>query len=166
MKEQWEKTEHRLKLEPKNPNNPNVQMIMAHELAGKTNGEIAEAVGLTASRVSIIRNSPLYKRTLGDKREHFHDRVIEKKSDEVVGVNKIFQEVEEEAALTKVDLLRNAKNESVKNLVATEILAYRGYQPKAQAKTTSVVEITEKMADRFERVLGRGTIKMRAEVQE
>lgn len=55
------------------------------ELGGATGNEIAAALGLTASWVSTVRNSPLYKMMLEDLRERVSDASIEEVKAKLIG---------------------------------------------------------------------------------
>jgi len=59
-----------------------------------------------------------------------------------------------EAIEVKGNLLHDARNEFVRNAVATDILDRAGYKGEDKVKTKVSVEVTEAMASRFERVLG------------
>ena len=132
-------------------------IIISMDIAGYTGNQIAEAVGMTAGRVSIIRNSPLFIQERDRKREELQSQVISKKSDQIVAGDPVEIAIKDLAinAVKKYGvLLDNAKSEMVQKATADSILDRAGYKAKTD-KTVVSVEVTEKMADRFERVLGR-----------
>ena len=125
-----------------------------HELCGRRNGEIATLVGMTESRVSIIRNSPLYKGQLALRREELKHEIIDKKSTQVTEdpVHKHLQSVKLEAVEKISGKMVGAKNEFLQVACAKDILDRTGYAPERKV-TTKTIEVTEVMADRFEKAL-------------
>jgi hypothetical protein len=136
-----------------------IQLIIAMDLAGYNGNAIAEAVDLCISRVSIIRNSPLYLQERERKWAELQSQVVDKKSDKIVAGDPVENKIKDLAlrAVGKYEtLLGEAKSEFVQKATADSILDRAGYKAKTD-KTVVSVEVTEKMADRFERVLGRST---------
>jgi hypothetical protein len=134
-----------------------IQLIIAMDIAGYTGNQIAEAVDLCVSRVSIIRNSPLYKQERDNQWTKLQSEVINKKTDKIVAGDPVENRIKDlaMAAVGKYEgLLTGAKSEFVQKATADSILDRAGYKAKTD-KTVVSVEVTEKMADRFERVLGR-----------
>jgi hypothetical protein len=136
-----------------------IQLIIAMDIAGYTGNHIAEAVGLTANRVSIIRNSPLYLEERQKKWTELQAQVVTKCSDNISAGDPVEQLLKSKAldAVNKqISLMTSGESEFVQKACADSILDRAGYKPRSD-KTTVSVEITEKMADRFERVLTRGS---------
>ena len=163
-------SENRLKLEPKNIEKNSVQLIMAYDLAGWKQGQIADMVGLTQSRVCIIMNSPLYKNVRNVRFRELQDQVVGGKVNEALRgdpIQRTLKELAGEAIDEKERLLTGAKNEFVRNAVSSDILDRAGYKGESKKIRTSI-EVTEKMADRFERVLKMGsqTVKIKVETEE
>ena len=134
-----------------------MHVIISMDIAGYTGNQISEAIGMTAGRVSIIRNSPLFIQERDRKREELHAQVISKKSDKIVAGDPVEMAIKElalRAVGTYDHLLDNAKSEMVKKATADAILDRSGYKAHTD-RTVVSVEVTERMADRFERVLGR-----------
>ena len=132
-----------------------MDLIMYLDIAGRKGNDIAEAVGLTASRVSIIRNSPMYLDALTRERKRLSDSFNAKQSDKLVTgdpVDNILKEHALNAAKTKIDLMDNGKSEFVRLAAAGDILDRAGYKAR-EDKTRVSVEITDKMSDRFEKAL-------------
>lgn len=154
MKEQDEKSQAHIALQPKNIETASVQAIMMHELCGRRNGEIATLVGMTESRVSIIRNSPLYKGQLALRRTELQTTIIDKKSTQITEdpVHKVLQGAKIEAAEKLQEKMAGAKNEFLQVACAKDILDRTGYAPEKKV-TTKTIEVTEVMADRFEQAL-------------
>ena len=147
--------------------NSRMHLIIMMDIAGYTGNQIAEDLQMSVARVSVIRNSPLFTQQRDKEREKLYEQVKQKASDKVVAgdpVENALKNAALEAALMKVELMRNAKSEMVKTSNADGILDRAGYKTK-QDKTVISVEVTEKMANRFERALlyneprtdGRGT---------
>lgn len=137
-----------------------IQLIIALDICGYNGNQIAEQTGLTASRVSIIRNSPLFIQERDSQRDKLQKEVISKKSDKIVAGDPVEQRIKD-LALKAVGvyegIIDNGKGEMSKIASANAILDRAGYKAHTD-KTVLSVEVTEKMADRFERVLKRTTI--------
>ena len=153
-KPQDEKSNTHINLQPKNIETENIQAIMMHELCGRRNGEIATLVGMTDSRVSIIRNSPLYKSQLALRREELKDEIIDKKSTQVTEdpVYKHLQGVKLGAAEKLSEKMIGAKNEFLQVACAKDILDRTGYVAEKRV-TTKTIEVTDAMAERFEQAI-------------
>ncbi len=132
-----------------------IQLIISMDIAGYTGNSISDAIGLTPSRVSIIRNSPMYLQERDRRWQELSTQVIDKKSGKIVAGDPVEARIKE-LALTAVDkyssLLTGAKSEFVQKATADSILDRAGYKAKAD-KTIVSVEVTEKMSERFERAL-------------
>ena len=140
-----------------------IDLIISMDIAGYTGNSIAEAVGMTAGRVSIIRNAPIFTQERDRRRALLSSQVIDKKSDQIAAGDPIEAEFKTLAkrAVTKLGNLLEGESEFVQKSAADSILDRAGYKAKTD-KTIVSVEVTEKMADRFERVLGmsqEGSIK-------
>ena len=134
-----------------------IQLIIAMDIAGYNGNEIAENIGYTPGRVSVIRNSPLYKEARESKWTDLQDKVTDKKSTEIVKGDPVELRIKGlamRAVEQQASLLEGADSDFVRNAVANSLLDRAGYKPYTE-KTKISVEVTEKMADRFERVLGR-----------
>lgn len=154
MKPQESKSEAHIGLQPRNIEKASVQAIMMLELCGHRNGEIAQMVDMTEGRVSIIRNSPLYKQQLAERRSRLQTQIIEKKSTAIADdpVLKHIQENKVIAVEKLTGLMEGAKNEFLQASCAKDILDRAGYMPEKKV-TTKTIEVTEQMAERFERAL-------------
>lgn len=137
--------------------NSKIQLIISMDISGYSGNSIAEALGMTPSRISIIRNSPLYLEECSKKRAELQAQVIEKKSDVIASGDPVEIKMKQ-LALRAVDkyerLLDGAESEFVQKGTADSILDRAGYKPRSD-RTTVSVEVTEKMANRFERILTR-----------
>lgn len=134
-----------------------IQLVVALDIAGYNGNEIAENTGYTPGRVSIIRNSPLFKEARAKRWQDLQSKVTDKKSDDIVRGDPVELKIKSlalEAVGVQAALLSGAGSEFVKNSVANSLLDRAGYKPYTE-KTKISVEVTEKMADRFEKVLGR-----------
>ena len=170
MKAREDLSINRINLEPKNADKNTVQLIMAYDLGGWKQGDIARTVGLTQSRVSIIMNSPLYKTVRNARFKELQEQIVGSTADRVLKGDPVKQKLNSlamAAVSVKEELLVNAESEFVKNSVASDLLDRAGYKSESKKIRTSV-EVTEKMADRFEKVLKMNplTIKVKTEVTE
>lgn len=157
IKSQDEKTPLTIAAQPKDVGTSKVQLIMAYDLCGWQGNRIAAEVGMTPPRVSIIRNTPLYQQQLAKRKEELHQQVLAEKSGKIVAGDPVEQLLKEralDALQKKLGLMENAQSEFVQSSAASDILDRAGYGPK-QKTTRRVIEVTDKMADRFERVLAR-----------
>jgi hypothetical protein len=137
-----------------------IQLIIALDICGYTGNQIAEQTGMTASRISIIRNSPLFIQERDSQRARLTAEVIGKKSDSIVAGDPVENEIKD-LALKAVGvhkaIMETGKGEMSRIASANSILDRAGYKAKTD-KTVVSVEVTERMADRFERVLKRTVV--------
>ena len=102
----------------------------------------------------------MYKQERDRKWEELQKQVISKKTDKIVAGDPVDIRLKE-MALAAVDvygeLIKDGKSEMARKTAADAILDRSGYKPHTE-KTVLSVEVTEKMADRFEKVLKRTTI--------
>jgi hypothetical protein len=131
------------------------EVMMYMEIAGRTGKDIAAATGLSESRVSIVRNSPLYKSGLESLKNRLRDEVVEKGGEKLSAgdpVEEALHGAALEAARVKIDLMANAESEFVRSSAAGDVLDRAGYKSH-QEKTKVTIEVTEKMSERWERAL-------------
>jgi len=133
-----------------------MEVIMCMDLAGKSGKAIAAELGLGECRISIIRNSPLYMSRLHELKSELEARYMDKQTD-IMTTGDPVESALKTAAITaankKIDLMRNSPNEFVASAAAGDILDRAGYKSHTE-RTKVTVEVTEKMANRFERALG------------
>ena len=153
MKPQYLRSDSYKSIQPTRETSRTRQILLL-ELAGKRNSEIADAVGMTESRVSVIRNCPMYKQQMVKLQKTLSSEVIEKTSDKIVSdpVEAELKGAALEAAQKYKELMRKSKSEFVQKASADAILDRTGYKAHT-SKTTVNVEVTEKMASRFEEAL-------------
>lgn len=153
------KSEASLALEPVRMSS-RIQLVIALDIAGYNGNQISENVGLTPARVSIIRNSPLYLQERAQRWAELQKQVVGKKTDKIVAGDPIENKIKD-LALQAVGvyevLIKSGKSELVRKTAADSILDRAGYRAHTD-RTVVSVEVTEKMADRFERVLNRTTV--------
>ncbi len=134
---------------------PKMEAIICMDLAGKSGKAIATELGLGECRISVIRNSPLYLSRLQELRAELEARYMDKQTDRLTSGDPV-EEALRNAAITaagkKIDLMRNSENEFVASAAAGDILDRAGYKSHSE-KTKVTVEVTEKMATRFEKAL-------------
>jgi len=144
--------------EPRKVSNK-IELIMCLDLAGKKGNDIAAALGLSVARISIIRNSPLYQQEIVKRREALLSEFRDKQTDKMVmsdPVELALKEAALSAAKKKIALMTDGKSEFVQLAAAGDILDRAGYKAH-QEKTKLTVEVTDKMATRFEEALRHGT---------
>lgn len=133
-----------------------MEAIMCMDLAGKSGKAIAVSIGIGECRVSVIRNSPLYMNRRDELKAELEARYMDKQTDVLTSgdpVEEALKSVAITAVNKKIDLMRNSQNEFVASAAAGDILDRAGYKSHSE-KTKVTVEVTEKMANRFERALG------------
>lgn len=152
-----------ISLQPEKMSN-RIDVIMCMDLAGKGTGDIARELGMTDSRISIIKHSPLYLDRIAVEREKLKDLYRDKQTDKLMTGDPVEQALKGaalDAARKKIELMHDGKSEFVQLAASGDILDRAGYKAH-QEKTTSTIEITEKMADRFENALKMGsTVKIK-----
>ena len=153
------KSDASLALEPDRMSSK-IQLIIALDIAGYNGNQISENVGLTPGRVSIIRNSPLYLQERERRWSELQEQVIGKKTDRIVAGDPVENRIKD-LALKAVgiheSIMESGKGEMSKIASANSILDRAGYKAKTD-RTIVSVEVTERMADRFEKVLKRTVI--------
>jgi len=153
------KAKSSLALEPERMSSK-IQLIIALDIAGYNGNQISANVGLTPARVSIIRNSPMYLQERERRWSELQEQVIGKKTDAIVAGDPVENKIKD-LALRAVGvyerLIDSGKSEFAQKQAADSILDRAGYKAHTD-KTVLSVEVTERMADRFEKVLKRTTI--------
>ncbi len=132
-----------------------IQLIIALDISGSNGKEIARQTGLSENRISIIRNSPLYMSQRELKWQQLQNQVLSKKSNAIVAGDPVKQKIKSlaiEAANEYESLLHSSKSDFVRKSAADAILDRAGYRPKTEQTRVSI-EVTDKMAQRFEKVL-------------
>ena len=144
-------------LQPMEMNN-RIEVIMCMDLAGKGTGDIARALDMCDSRISIIKGSPLYRQEMESRREKLLEKFRDKQTDKLTSgdpVEEALKGAALNAARKKIELMDNGKSEFVQLAAAGDILDRAGYRSH-QEKTKISVEITDKMSERFESALREG----------
>lgn len=150
---QESKAESSINAQPKNLEKNSVQLILLCDIAGYGTNEIAEYLGMSVSRISIIKSSPLYQAQRASKFQEMSTKVVEGTANKILEdpARKLLLDAKVEAAEMKVDLALRSKNEYVRSAACSEILGIAGIMPQKQnsenAGRTIVME--EKLAERF-----------------
>lgn len=133
------------------------EIVALLDIGGATGKQISEATNYTEGYISIIRNTPMYQEMKEKKKLELHAQTIDKQSTALATGDPVENALKELAmsAVTKYKDLMQADSEHVQKSVADSILDRTGYKPHT-ASTKLSVEVTEKMADRFERALNLG----------
>ena len=138
-----------------------IHLLIMMDIAGATGNQMSEHSGLTASRVSIIRNSPMFTEERNRKMGELQEKIIDKKSSSIAEGDPVetrLKSLAMEAVGTYEHILRSGKSESVRKVAADSVLDRAGYKAHTEKMKVSI-EVTEKMASRFEEVLGYNTDK-------
>lgn len=156
----WWKPQHMKSLktiatQPKNLDTSRIDAIMCMDIAGKSGNDIAAELGMQPTRISVIRHTPLYMQQRDEMRAKLREQFSDKQTDRLVSgdpVEQVLKDAALAAAKVKIDLMQNSRSEFVKSSAAGDVLDRAGYKAH-QDKTIVSVQITEKMADRFERAI-------------
>ena len=135
--------------------NNKIDVIMCMDLAGKGTGDIARELGMTDARISVIKHSPLYIDRIAVERGKLKEMYREKQTDKLTSgdpVKELLKGAALSAARKKIELMEEGKSEFVQLAAAGDVLDRAGYKSHEE-KTKITVEVTEKMADRFEQAL-------------
>jgi len=126
-----------------------IHQILERDVAGWKQKDIAEDVGLTAVRVSVIQGSPMYMGMKKDRLAQLAEKVSDKMATHIADADKLIKEARGEAAQTLVEIMRNGRSEAVRANVAKDIVGI-GEKDKG---VNVVVQINEKLAERMSKVL-------------
>jgi hypothetical protein len=149
-KSQENKAQSTINAQPKDFGRTIIHQLLERDVAGWTHKRMGEDLGLSDSRISIITRSPMYVQMRDEKLKNLGESVKEKVSDHIADAEGILKEAKTEAASTLVNIMRNGKSEAVKASVATAIVD-RGREIKGGVNV--VVQINEKLSERFDKVL-------------
>lgn len=132
-----------------------MRAMILMDVGGASGKTISEVLGMVESRVSIIRNTPLYQQALAIERARLESTVIEKHATKLTEgdpTRRYLASHSLEAAKAKVSLMREAASEFVRSSAADSILDRTGYGVR-HLSTNVNIEVTEKMFARFEKAL-------------
>lgn len=153
VKPQSMKSMNTINLQPERMSS-RIHLMLMMDIGGATGNQIAKAIGITAARVSIIRNSPMFQEQVLVERAKLEAQVIAKKSDAIVDGDPIelkMQELAVKAVGVYEDLLDNGQSEFVKKTTSDQVLDRAGYKARTEATKISI-ELTDKMAERITKV--------------
>jgi len=132
-----------------------IHLLVLMDIAGATGNQMSEHSGMTPARISVIRNSPLFVEERNRKMIDLQSQTIDKKSTAIAKgdpVEERLKKLASQAVGVYADILTNGRSEAVKKVTADSVLDRAGYKPHTEKMKVSI-EVTEKMADRFEEVL-------------
>lgn len=131
-----------------------IQLIVMMDISGSNGNQIAAELGLTAQRVSIIRNSPMFLTERERQMYKLKNQVVDKKSSAIAEGDPVELKIKALAgrAVETYSTLLGSASDVVRKTTADSILDRSGYKAYTE-KTKVSVEVTEKMATRFEEVL-------------
>jgi len=132
----------------------NIQHIMMLDIAGAAGGEIAKLTNLSESRVSIIRNTPMYVQARESKWKQLQASVIDKTSDQITN-----EEVRKAARAQVMPILKewgiialNDESSFAKIAAGRELIRVAGVVEERKQTRSAVIEIGDKWAERWDRV--------------
>jgi len=131
-----------------------MEVILCMDLAGRTGKQIGQELGLGDCRVSVIRNSPLYMKRLDEMRGDLREQFVDKRSDKLSSGDPVEELLKDQAIVAmrkKIGFMEHA-NPVIASAAAGDVLDRAGYKSHTE-KTKITVEVTEKMANRFETAL-------------
>lgn len=150
---QGSKAESSINAQPKNLEKNSVQLIMMYDIAGYGTNEIASAMEMSVSRVSIIKSSPLYQEQRLRKFDELKAKIVDGTAKNILEdpSRKILLDAKEDCATLKVDLALHSKNDYIRNAACSEILAIGGIIPlkSNETKTQTTIVMEERIAKRF-----------------
>ena len=138
-----------------------IKLLIMMDIAGATGNQMSEHSGITPARVSVIRNSPLFMLERDRRMKELTAQIIDKKSSSIAEGDPVETKLKAlamSAVETYETLLKTGNSESVKKVTADSILDRAGYKAHTEKMKVSI-EVTEKMASRFEEVLAYNTVK-------
>jgi len=118
--------------------------ILRRKIAGATNKEIAEALGLSENRVSFIVTSPIFQAKQTSKQEIINKRFEEELATDPV--KRIFQANKEIAANKIVSLMNNEKSLKLQREAAVDVLEFQGYNKKPKEDHSTKIYIDKSMS--------------------
>lgn len=136
-----------------------IHLLVLMDIGGATGNQMSEHSGMTPARISVIRNSPLFVEERNRKMLELQGKTIDKKSTSIAEGDPVEAKLKElamSAVETYEQILKSGQSESVKKVAADSILDRAGYKAHTEKMKVSI-EVTEKMASRFEEVLGYNT---------
>ena len=141
-------SEHTKGLQPKHISSRH-RAIMRCQIAGHTISEIAEMMGMTVPRVSLIVNSPLYKEEKLKMEEEVKQEFVKTEGSKVQS-DLIRVRLKEEALASLDTLIRlrdDAGSERVRQLSAIEILDRAGYKSSDKFEGEVVIDASDGLID-------------------
>lgn len=146
--------------------NSRIRRMILLDIRGVSGKAMAEDLGITENRISIIRNTPFYREEKERTFQSMQDKTLEKQSDDIAYGDPVEQELKNNAlsaAKEKVRLMKEATNDFVRSSAAGDILDRAGYKAHSEKSKLEVI-VTEKMSERFEKVLSRKEPERRIQV--
>lgn len=138
--------------QPQRPSTTIIKIIML-EIAGRGNGDIAEIMGMSAGRVSVIRNSPFYVQQRSVEWDKLRNAVIDKESSSIT--NDDVRDAARKHALDIIsmysDIVTQSDNNFAKISASKELMKHGGFLE--DRKTKIVVEVSEERQRRWDEVL-------------
>ena len=137
------------------------QLIMWDLLKGKSQNAIAKKRGMTAGRISIIVNSPLFKSELKNLREAVKKELVSNKA----SIEERLESLQGKSLDTFEEVLDNPKVPlKLKKETAKDILVLSGIQHRrVQAKDGGVEDYTRFVAESFAEAQRRRNLKLAAQ---
>ena len=118
--------------------------ILRRKIAGATNKEIAEALGLSENRVSFIVTSPIFQAKQTSKQEIINKRFEEELATDPV--KRILQANKEKAVNKIVELIDGAESQRLQKDSALDTLELQGYNKKPKEDHSTKIYIDKSMS--------------------
>ncbi|KKK60406.1 hypothetical protein LCGC14_3024680 [marine sediment metagenome] len=132
-----------------------IQVLIMMDIGGADTNYMSDILGISKQRISVIKNSPMYEQQKSHKLQELESEVLAKQSDRIASGDPVDTLIKShclDAVNEKITLMKEAQSEMVRNSAASDILDRGGYKPHT-ARTSVTIEVTEKMSDRFDKVL-------------
>lgn len=136
---------------------PRTRVILYMDLAGRGTGEIAEALGITACRVSIIKGSPMYARIKEEETAALREKFMDKQATALTTdpVKEKFKAAAAGMARNLLDIANNGQSEFVKLNATKDVLDRAGYMVERQKIAVPSIQVEAKVVAQFQEILDR-----------
>ena len=133
-----------------------IEQILVLDATGNRTQRIAQLLGITEPRVSIIKNCPMYKDRIAIMRAKLDSAVIDKQSDKVVNDparEKLFG-LKLNAVQVYEDVMKdNLSSAFAKLNAANQVCDRTDLRPQQAEKAKTIVQITQKIGEDWTRAI-------------
>ena len=140
-----------INLQPQNET-PKMRVILYMDLAGRGTGEIAESLGMTAGRISIIKTSPMYARMKETEEQTLKDKFMDKQTDALTidPVKKTFKDAALDIAQGMLGIARTGQSEFAKLQASKDVLDRAGYAVEKSKISVPSITVEAKVITQFQ----------------